>query len=174
MTTPTSPPPLPCSLTAEPTPLPDTTATPANTDLTLLIGQSTTHHPMQQPVYCQDITIALPTGDSPDDLHTTDAALSITTGVPYPSPHLPGHNWSITTTRASSETRFTCIPDSTPAIFDGTHPITITLGNVTPNHHPGTATITITQTTALTPTGPYNTNQHHININKQSLHSTQI
>ncbi|WKK24185.1 hypothetical protein QZH56_00355 [Streptomyces olivoreticuli] len=171
MTTPPPPALLPIHLTTKPA-SPGTTDTAPSTDLTLVIGQSTTHHPMQQAIYCQNITITLPAGNTPTDLHTPYAAHDITTSVPYPGPHLPGYGWSIRTiTDTPGETQFTCRPCDSPARFDGTCPVTFILSSITPNTQPGTATITITETTTLTPTSPYSTRQHHIHIDKPTLHT---
>ena len=117
------------------------------------------------PIYCQKLTISIPTGRKNTALTNEPGLISSFASDVQGKDQ--GRQWSITknTTKEPNMVVFECLPDNA-AKFDGNWQVIFTLSDIEVNGAPGTVWITIEETTSRRPTDGFEKRTSHHKIAK--------
>ncbi|WP_345206201.1 hypothetical protein, partial [Streptomyces lavendulae] len=110
--------------------------------------------PDAPPVYCRQLTVAVPTGAGPNALTTQQNIQTVTTWVPEPQLDLPGQRWSVIRVPADGDTTlFICRPQglggSRYAEFaESAATVTLSIGNIAVGAKTAEVALDITELTS--------------------------
>ncbi|MFF6946908.1 hypothetical protein [Streptomyces lavendulae] len=163
MTSPTS---TPALLSHALTVMPDP-ETPAHGLITITLGLP---DPDAPPVYCRQLTLAVPTGAGPRALTTHQNIQTVTTKVPEPRRDLPGRRWYIIRMPADRDTTlFICRPQGTGGsryaeFAEAAATVTLSIGNIVTGPDVAEVAVDLTELTSADRTDGYTTKSARVQL----------